>query len=171
MNAYQWADKIDFSKAHVFSWVMNNYWVCNFKNGQSGRTTLRYRLTSYAGEQDPARATRFAWQPFQPILPIWLDGKPAENERPFASVDGESVLLGCLKTAETKDCLIVRLLEMRGEPAEAILRLNPPRGRSIARAFRANCLEVEQQPLTVTDGSIRLKLKPHEIATVGVEVK
>ena len=171
MNAYQWADKIDFSKAHVFSWVMNNYWVCNFKNGQSGRTTLRYRLTSYAGEQDPARATRFAWQPFQPILPIWLDGKPAENERSFASVDGESVLLGCLKTAETKDCLIVRLLEMRGEPAEAVLRLNPPRGRTVARAFRANCLEVEQQPLDVADGSIRLKLKPNEIATVGVEVK
>ena len=123
------------------------------------------------GEQDPARATRFAWQPFQPILPIWLDGKPAENERSFASVDGESVLLGCLKTAETKDCLIVRLLEMRGEPAEAVLRLNPSRGRTVARAFRANCLEVEQQPLDVADGSIRLKLKPNEIVTVGVEVK
>ena len=60
---------------------------------------------------------------------------------------------------------------MRGKPAEATLRFDLPNGRKIARAFRANCLEVEQEVLSVSGGRIPLKLKPNEIMTVGVEVE
>ncbi len=171
MNAYQWADKIDFSKAHVFSWVMNNYWICNFKNGQSGTTPLRYRMTSYKGKQDPVRATRFAWQPFQPPVAVWLDQKPSSASWSFLKVEGDPVIVSCLKTSETSGDLIVRVLEMQGKAAQATLRINPPRGKKVAQAYLANCLEVERGALPVENGSVKLELKPNEIMTVGLKVE
>ena len=53
LNAYKWADKIPFDRGHLYSWIMNNCWICNFKNGQDGEATFRYRIGACQGKAEP----------------------------------------------------------------------------------------------------------------------
>ncbi len=171
LNAYRWADRIDFSNGHLYSWIMNNYWICNFRAGQSGTMPFRYRLTSYAGPHDAVRATRFAWQPFHPPIVRWLkpDGRgPRRPSQPLLTMEGDPVIVSCLKTAEADDAIIVRLLEVAGKSAKATLRWNLPAGRKIANAFAADCVERPGSPIPVTENAMSVSLRPNEIATVGI---
>ena len=171
LNAYQWADQIDFNNGHLYSWPMNNYWVCNFRAGQSGTMPFRYRLTSYAGDHDSLRATQFAWQPFYPPMVQWLKPNSKKTPQPSQSlvtIEGDPVVVSCVKTAEAQDAIIVRLLEVRGKPARTTLRWNLPGGRKIASAFSADCVERPGSPIAVADNAITVSLRPNEIATVGI---
>ncbi|MBL7829352.1 MAG: hypothetical protein JNJ57_22135, partial [Saprospiraceae bacterium] len=51
---------------HLFSWVLNNYWVTNFKASQEGELRWNYYITS---KSDPsiAFASRFGWGARTPL--------------------------------------------------------------------------------------------------------
>ncbi|GMU22259.1 MAG: hypothetical protein AMXMBFR13_23470 [Phycisphaerae bacterium] len=191
LNAYQWADQIDFNNAHLYSWVMNNYWDVNFRAAQPGTTSFSYRLTSYEGKQDPTTVTRFAWSPFYPLTAVWMKAKAngalsrapgesaasaedsASSSEPtpagsLLKVEGDRVVVSCIKRGEWQDAVIVRLLEMNGQPAECTLHWSLPAGRQIAKAFLANALEQPGEPLTVEGHKVAVKLRAHEIVTVGI---
>ncbi len=174
LNVYKWADRLDFPHGRLYSLVMNNYWSTNFKAGQSGTLKFRYRLTSYAGPPDAIRDTHFAWQPFQPLEPAWIAAPRAgagASVPPQATsairVEGDPIIVSCVKTAETGDAVIVRLLEVRGAPAKCTLRLSVP-GVTISKVFRADVVERPFDEVPVRDGGIDLALKPNEIVTVGM---
>jgi len=169
LNAYQWADRINFTSGHLYSWVMNNYWICNFRAGQAGTMPFRYRLTSYSGAHDAVRATQFAWQPFYPPIVTWL--KPGGQDKPplsqsLVAIEGDPAVISCVKLAEADDAIIVRLLEMSGKPACSTLRWTFPRGRRLAQAFTANCVEQAVSPMAVANNTITVTLRPNQIATI-----
>jgi len=171
LNAYQWADRIDFNNGHLYSWPMNNYWCTNFRAGQSGTMLFRYRLTSYAGPPDAVRTTQFAWQPFYPLVPVWL--KPDEKGGGSATdslvqVGGDPLIVSCIKQAESGDGVIVRLLEVRGKPARCALRFTLPKGRRLIRAYKASCLEVPGDALEIADSTVKVTARPNEIVTIGL---
>jgi hypothetical protein len=173
MNVYQWADTLTFDKAHLYSLALNNYWFTNFKASQSGRLTFRYRLAAHKGAHDPIEATHTAWQPYHPLRPIWLEpggerGSAIPN--PWLRLDGDPVIVTCVKRAEIGDAVAVRLLEMRGHEANVTLRFSLPDGVRIAGAARADVLERPVSDLPVSDGRVRLTLAPHEIATLRLDV-
>jgi alpha-mannosidase len=72
LNTYKWADKLVFDKAHVYSLIMSNCWMTNFRAYQTGPHTFRYRLTSRPGRPSALDATHFAWQATQPLIAVWL---------------------------------------------------------------------------------------------------
>jgi len=171
INTYKWADSIELDKGHIYSLALNNYWYTNFKGSQSGDLTFRYRLTSYEGDYDPIRSTEFAWQPFHPLLTVWVPKARklnTLNADSMISMEGDEVTVSCIKVAEKGDAIIVRLLEQRGKAAKTTLKFNLPGSRNIASAYTANAVEVPQGKLRVSKNSVTVELKPNEIATIGL---
>lgn len=171
INVYRWADSLTFDKGHVYSLVMNNCWDTNFKANQEGEMRFRYRLAAYAGEYDAVHATRMAWQPFQPLLTTWLEPRTSPEvclPESFLSLEGDPVIVSCVKGAESGEGFIVRLLEQRGAPANVTLRFSPPPGRRIVRAHAATALETATGILSVTDNAVTLTLRPNDIFTLLV---
>lgn len=169
MNTYRWADSLTFDRGHVYSMPINNCWDVNFRAGQDGALRFRYRLGSYAGEHDPVRTTECAASPFHPLLPVWVEPRPASGEplpASFLDVAGDPVFVSCVKLAETGEGFIVRVVELRGKPARCTLRFSLPGGRNLAKAFTANCLEANLAPLPVTNNGVTVELKAHQIATL-----
>src|SRR6185295_8251883 len=58
MSPGRWLDELKVTNGTVFAYVMNNYWITNYKAGQDGEFTFRYSLTSGASI-DPAAASAF----------------------------------------------------------------------------------------------------------------
>ncbi|MDX1409036.1 MAG: glycoside hydrolase family 38 C-terminal domain-containing protein, partial [Saprospiraceae bacterium] len=53
---------------HIYSWVLNNYWVTNFKASQQGELRWHYSLTSSSDTSDRF-ATRTGWNARVPLVP------------------------------------------------------------------------------------------------------
>jgi hypothetical protein len=67
LNLGKFLYEAQVDRPHVFSWVMNNYWVTNFRASQRGEFRWSYALTS-GGDGAPGRATRFGWDSRIPLL-------------------------------------------------------------------------------------------------------
>ncbi len=52
---------------HIYSWVLNNYWVTNFKASQEGELRWKYEITS-ANDNSDMFATKFGWGNRVPLL-------------------------------------------------------------------------------------------------------
>lgn len=52
---------------HLYSWVLNNYWVTNFKASQQGELRWSYSISSSTDNSD-LFATKFGWEDRVPIL-------------------------------------------------------------------------------------------------------
>ena len=49
MTGSTWPKQLSLKRAHVFAYVMNNYWHTNYKAEQGGRQVFRFSLTSSKG--------------------------------------------------------------------------------------------------------------------------
>jgi alpha-mannosidase len=84
------------------------------------------------------------------------------NLPPMPRLESAAARLAALKWAEAGDGLVLRLVEFRGQGGEAAIAL-PPGFRA---AEKVNLLERRPEPLLVSNGTVRLHLKPWEIATL-----
>jgi alpha-mannosidase len=169
LHAGKWADRISFDNGHVYSWVMNNYWMTNFCAAQGGEIPFRYRITSGSGPFDGFRATQFGWQPFYPLAATWLGVRPKAQIQKAGSLfelTGDPVLLSYVKLAETDNSLVLRLLEVRGRPANCTVRLAPGRGWKIGKGFVANVVEEPGEQLNISGEAFQLTLRPYEVVTI-----
>ena len=105
---------------HVFSWVMNNYWVTNFKASQEGEFKWSYFLTS-AQDTSNASATRVGWGSRIPLLcRVFPPGKSSKipPERSLLHIDADNILLVSTKPAADRNGIILHLRETEGKPTE-----------------------------------------------------
>ena len=68
INTGKWQEKLPPHNGLVMSWVMNNYWYCNFPPTQSGVVTYRYSVQGFPGRFDKQSASRFAAAVRQPMM-------------------------------------------------------------------------------------------------------
>ena len=132
-----------------------------------GTHHFRFAIYPHAGDWRAAGTERLAAEYNTPLLAA---GEPAHpgalgHEATYASVDGAGVELTWVKRAEDSDAWVFRLVEWNGRPATATLTVRP----TIRSAHRSNFLEDPGDPLAVTAHTVRLALRPFEIATVVVE--
>jgi alpha-mannosidase len=85
----------------------------------------------------------------------------------FASEDAPGVELSWVKRAEDSGAWVLRLVEWFGRPATATVTLRP----EIRSAHTSNFLEDSGEAVPVTAHTLRVRLRPYEIATVVVEVR
>jgi alpha-mannosidase len=134
-----------------------------------GRHHFRFALYPHAGDWRAARTERLAAEYNTPLLAAAESPHPGALGRAvsFASVDAPGVELSWVKRAEDSDALILRLVEWHGRPATATVRLRP----EIRSAHKSNFLEDPGEAVPVTAHTVRVALRPYEIATVVVEVR
>jgi alpha-mannosidase len=132
-----------------------------------GPHRFRFAVFPHAGDWRRARTERVAAEYNTPVLAA---REPAHagalgRSASFASVDAPGVELTWVKRAEDSGALVLRLVEWTGRPASATVTLRP----AVRSAYQSNFLEDPGAPLAVTAHTVRLELRPFEIATVVVE--
>jgi len=134
-----------------------------------GSHHFRYAIYPHAGDWRAAGTERLAAEYNTPLL---AGAEPAHagplgRETSFASVGTPGVELAWVKRAEDSDRLVLRLVEWSGRAATAVVTLRP----IVRTAHTSNFLEDPGEPLPVTSHTVRLALRPFEIATVIVETR
>ena len=77
MTGSTWPRQLSLKRAHVFAYVMNNYWHTNYKASQGGRQVFRFSLTSARGGFSKRDAVARGWEMFCP--PVAQSGRgPAQ---------------------------------------------------------------------------------------------
>ncbi len=134
-----------------------------------GRHHFRFAIYPHAGDWRAARTERVAAEYNTPLL--------AASEAPhagalgraagLATTDAPGVELSWVKRAEDSDALVLRLVEWHGRPATPTVTFRP----QVRAAHKSNFLEDPGERLPTTAHTVRLALRPYEIATVVVEVR
>jgi alpha-mannosidase len=132
-----------------------------------GTHHFRFAIYPHAGDWRAAHTERVAAEYNTPLLAARepVHAGALGRQASFASVDAPNVELTWLKRAEDSDALVLRLVEWTGRPATATVTLR----QLIRAAHKSNFLEDPGDALPVTSHTVRLSLRPFEIATVVVE--
>lgn len=83
----------EYTRPYVYSWVMNNYWMTNFKASQRDEFNWKYTLTS-AADKDDAESLRYMMSDRVELYGRVLPSKKTENrqnlpmQRQFLSLKG-----------------------------------------------------------------------------------
>ena len=113
----------EVKKPHVFSWVMNNYWVTNFRASQEGEFKWSYFLTS-TKDTSNTLATHVGWSSRIPLMcrvfPPGESGK-IPSKRSLLDIDAENILLVSAKPAANRNGIILHLREIEGTPTEFLI--------------------------------------------------
>ena len=138
-----------------------------------GKFNISYSLFPHAGdwksgvwaEGEDFNVPVYAAEP--PSLALVKAHATRPEEASFFSVDAKGVALTGIKQAEEGKELIVRLAELEGKETTVILKIPV----NIVSARRLNIIElpVENSAKPIIKGnSIQIKIKAHEIATLGI---
>lgn len=142
---------------HIFSWILNNYWVTNFRASQEGELLWNFYLTS-TKDRSNTQATRFGWSSRVPMLGrVFPPGlKTTKNEaRSLLSIQEEDVLFVNMAPCRDSNGLILHLRELAGKETEFEFP-----GHQISRV---NVFGEEIEKVT------KLQLKPYESAFFMIE--
>ncbi len=157
LGKFPYIAQIDNS--HVYSWVMNNYWVTNFRASQQGEFRWSYALTS-SKQGDLSRATVFGWETRIPLLarifPSVRTHPGQVRSRSFIEIDAPNVLLISTSPASPGSEIILHVRETQGISTEFSV-VSPFKGNRKFRLQESNVLgEPLAQPLS------RPSLQPFE---------
>jgi len=163
----RWVDKLVPANGSLFSYIMNNVWVTNYKGGQGGDFTFHYAMTGHQGRTDRCRATRFGAEMANPLLCHFLSparkGKLPFKLCSFCKIDSNSVVIQCLKRAEDDRGLIVRLREVGGK--DTTVKLSLPYF-SFERVLTTNLVEEDIKPLQPGGKTVQFGIKANSMATI-----
>jgi alpha-mannosidase len=142
------------------------------------RQTVRYSLFVHEEEADPATLTRLgaAWNHPLIVFPADLrQGGDAPATRSFVRVRTPNVVLSTLKQAEDGAGLILRLVELNGQNAEAEVEIDPAITGGLTRTAVTDLME---QPLpdsapaaTFTNGVLRVPIRANSFVTVRLSAE
>lgn len=137
------------------------------------RQTVRYSLYFHDKTPTSATLTRLgaAWNHPLMVLPANLQAGEEPSSRSFARVETEGVVLTALKKPEDDDGLILRLAELNGEDAEAVVTLDADLTNGLTSAIVTDLME---QPLSnggavsFAEGTLTVSIKANSFVTVAL---
>jgi len=172
INTGKWLGKLDISNQTVFSYVLNNYWMTNFKASQGGPLSFRYAFTSRPGGADPVASSRFGAEARTPFVAEWLPKNAAgalpEAAQSFFAVDKPNVLIQTVTAAEAGEGIVLRLREIGGIETRARISSD----LFTAETLTYSATDIGENPANafeVVPRSIYVDLKPFQIVTVRIK--
>jgi hypothetical protein len=151
LNIGRYYYKLPKGSNHIYSWVMNNYWVTNFKASQKGEFRWAYFISSTEDNSDMA-ATKFGYNNRVPllsrvILPEKESSKADLVSHSFFNLDSPNLLLvQCSPSMDGKG-IILHLREIEGDHAIIDVRKLMDESGAIS-CQEVNILEEEISKLT-----------------------
>lgn len=171
----KWLDRLPITNGTVFAYAMNNYWFTNYKACQDGWFEFRYSLTS-STDMPEASASRFGWDVACPMLGIRFDhgegshAPASEQAVSFCTVSDPGVQVSTIKRADDGRGIIVRLLEVAGQPERiARLKLGWPGHFEPTKACLCDAVERDAERLAVSQGATDVRIGRYGIVTVRFE--
>ncbi len=163
--------QLSLKRAHVFAYIMNNYWFTNYKASQGGRHVFRFSLASTRGGFAKRDAVARGWEMFSP--PVAQSGggplKPVLSA-PAGSLIGvgpAELPLMAFKQAEDGNGFVFRVCDFSGLGGSLKLTLPKP----AREAFSCNLVEAHNDKLASRGRTVTAPLKPFAPATVKVQFK
>lgn len=130
-----------------------------------GHHEFTYALFPHQGDLRAGGVVRAAYELNVPLVAVPII-ESAQAGRPSTAAliqaDRPGVVVEAVKRADRDDATIVRLYEAWGTRGPVTMRFGFP----VARAWRTDLLEREQDAVTVEDDRVRLQLRPFEIVTL-----
>lgn len=135
---------------HIYSWVLNNYWVTNFKASQGGELQWKYAITSSKNNSD-AFATQFGWSERFPlkarvILPDSKAKTSVIETKSFIRLDVPNLHLVKSSLSMDNKGIILHLRELNGTSCQLDIKSILKQTKGIS-ATEVNIFEEEQQKL------------------------
>ncbi len=166
----KWLDELPITNGTIFAYVMNNYWLTNYKAGQDDDFVFRYSLTS-AGEIAPEAASVFGEDVQAPMRAVRLFANRATQDLPltssFLAVEpADRVTLTAVKPADDGKGLIARVRETSGHEADAVLTIHFP---GVTRASQCDLVERVTGPLAIGGGQVKFPVRANGMATIRLE--
>jgi hypothetical protein len=152
----------------IISNLVNNFpagWNRNESNDKV--ITFRYSFTNQQGGFNPAYTSRFGWDFNTPALVrrSWYRSEPPVMS--YMNISNENIGLITLMPGESADNFILRLINFNNSSnEEAVISSELFNG---VTASYCNYLNEEIKPLAADTNTIKVKLKPNEIATIKVK--
>ena len=176
INRGKWLKHLEIKNGHVFSYVMNNYWMTNYKAAQGGDFSFRYYITS-GKELAREGLSRFDADTRAPVFayallstyaaPVTGEGKPLPAAQgSLMTLAAPNLEFVAFKQAEDGDGYILRLKEVAGRSGETEVSLPLLR---IAEAYLCNGVEAVQHKLPSTQTSVRVPYSANRYVTVRLK--
>lgn len=139
-----------------------------------GKFNISYALYPHAGdwkngvwaEGEDFNVPVYAAEP--PSLALVKNHASRPEEESFFSVYPSNIAMTGVKQSEKGDELIVRLVEIEGKATSAMINL-PVTAKSVRRLNLIEFPLKNATTLEIQGKSIHIKLKPHEIVTLGIK--
>ncbi len=154
----------EIEQPHVFSWVMNNYWVTNFRASQEGDIRWSYFLTSGKSGMSSS-PTRFGWESRVPLLArVFPPGKTSKlpRSRSLLHLHGDNILLISAQPVQEGEGLLLHLREISGEALESYITL-PQKNNA-----RLNFYEVNALGEILKNKTSRIDFEPYETKFIRI---
>ncbi|MCX6225548.1 MAG: hypothetical protein NTV01_12495 [Bacteroidia bacterium] len=154
-------------KTWLYSWVMNNYWMTNFRAFQEGGFSWGYQITSSADTTNTF-STKYAWSERNPFPTRAFPAGANELKSPTMetlkiSGPAHAMLVNSRPAFKKKGTILLHFRELEGLPAEVKLSSSVP-GQLIKRMVEVNTAGKQiGQPLST------IQLKPYEVRFIEVE--
>ncbi len=165
MNKYERYPKP--GKTWLYSYVMNNYWMTNFRAFQEGAFSWSYQITSSADTTNTF-ATKYAWNernmfPTRTFPAGANELKTVTMETLKISGPGNALLVNSRPSFKNPESVTLHLRELEGKPAELNLESRMA-GRPIKRMMEVNAIGKE-----LGNPVHSIKLNPFEVKFVEVQ--
>lgn len=121
----------DYVHPHIYSWIMNNYWVTNFLASQEGEFTWTYNITSQASSDD-ADALRASIGDRVPLYGRAIPQGEKDNRAMAWSalrVCNENIVVMSATPASKKGWTLLQLRETSG--SDQVFCIKDGKGRSL----------------------------------------
>ena len=171
LTASTWPRQLSLKRAHVFAYVMNNYWHTNYKATQGGREVFRFSLTSARGGFVKRDAVARGWEMFSP--PVAQSGggplKPvlSASATSLVGIEPASLPLMALKQAEDGNGYIFRVCDFSGAGGNLKLTLPKP----VREAFTCDLVEAHATRHSSRGKKITAPVKPFAPVTIKAQFK
>jgi alpha-mannosidase len=164
MNKYERYPKK--GKTWLYSWVMNNYWMTNFRAYQEGAFSWSYQVTSTADTTN-AFATKYAWSERNPFptrtFPAGVNElKVSSMETLKIDAPANAMLVNSRPAFKDKGTILLHFRELEGLSADVKLSTAVP-GKTIKKIIEVNAIGKQ------IGGSLTsVTLKPYEVRFIEV---
>jgi hypothetical protein len=148
----------------LLAWPLNNYWDTNFAASQPGLIRLRYAFTTHDAF-DPLEAIQQGQAVRTDVLVHPLIHCAKAESGTFFELEGEGTHVLYVKPATSGKGVIMRLVNVTPEETTVRLRWG---AQPIREVYLTTPMEVDKDPLPVSDGAIRHRLPPRQIMSVRV---
>jgi alpha-mannosidase len=131
-----------------------------------GEQVFTYSLLPHGGDLPHSNVLNNAAILNEP--PLRFEGFRTERMVMPCELESDSVSMEVLKKAEKEDCLVVRLVETRGQRSKAELRFNS----TPSNVVKTNMMEwTDEDKQGLQDNKLKIELNPFEIRTYKVYFK